>query len=156
MQNDKSGRFEWTAHVININENRNLSLQKKCKPLYDYARFVSRVNHNKDVLKITPNEAVNEAVEWAIKENLLDGLIAYEKEEVMGTLLTEYNEEAIIKTLREDGYVKGVEDGSRKKAVEDARSFYANGASIELIAKSLGMTIEQVKAIVSEEVLENA
>ena len=74
----------------------------------------------------------------------------------MGTLLTEYNEEAIIKTLREDGYVKGVEDGSRKKAEEAARSLYANGVSIELIAKSLGMTIEQVKAIVSEEVLENA
>lgn len=148
IQNDKSGRFEWTAHVININENRNLSLQKKCKPLYDYVRFVSRIKHNKDVLKMTPNDAVNEAVEWAIKENLLDGLIAYEKEEVMGTLLTEYDEEAAHRVFREDGYVEGVEDGARKKAVEAARSFYANGASVELIAKSLGMTIEQVEEIV--------
>ncbi len=29
-------------------------------------------------------------------------------------------------------------------------TFYANGASIELIAKSLNMTIEQVKEIVSD------
>ena len=35
-----------------------------------------------------------------------------------------------------------------EKAVEDARSFYANGASIELIAKSLKMTVEQVEEIV--------
>ena len=38
--------------------------------------------------------------------------------------------------------------GKQEKAVEDARSFYANGASVELIAKSLGMTIEQVEEIV--------
>ena len=37
-----------------------------------------------------------------------------------------------------------------KKTIEDARSFYANGASIELIAKSLNMTVERVKEIVSE------
>lgn len=35
-----------------------------------------------------------------------------------------------------------------KKAIEDARNFYANGASIELIAKSLKMTEEQVRKIV--------
>ena len=40
--------------------------------------------------------------------------------------------------------------GKQEKAIEDARSFYANGASIELIAKSLHMTIEQVKEIVQD------
>jgi len=44
------------------------------------------------------------------------------------------------------------ERGKEEKAIEAARSFYANGDSIELIAKSLGMTIEQVKDIVTEEV----
>ena len=45
---------------------------------------------------------------------------------------------------------EGIEEGARRKAVEDARNFYANGASLELIAKSLNMTIEQVKEIVCE------
>lgn len=40
--------------------------------------------------------------------------------------------------------------GKEAKAVEDARSFYSNGASIELIAKSLNMTIERVKEIVKD------
>lgn len=30
---DKSGKFEWTARVLNINKDKNLPLQKKCKPL---------------------------------------------------------------------------------------------------------------------------
>ena len=45
------------------------------------------------------------------------------------------------------------QEGAAEKAVEAAKSFYANGASIELIAKSLNMTEEQVKEIVSEVVV---
>ena len=41
-------------------------------------------------------------------------------------------------------------EGAQQKAVEAARSFFANGASIELIAKSLGMTQEEVKEIVKD------
>ena len=40
--------------------------------------------------------------------------------------------------------------GAQQKAIEDAKSFYANGVSIELIAKSLGMTEEQVQEIVKD------
>ena len=40
-------------------------------------------------------------------------------------------------------------EASLDKAIEDAKNFYANGASIELIAKSLKMTREQVQEIVS-------
>ena len=43
------------------------------------------------------------------------------------------------------------EEGQQDKALEDARSFFANGVSIELIAKSLHMTVERVKEIVNEE-----
>ncbi len=41
------------------------------------------------------------------------------------------------------------EDGRKEKAVEDARSFYANGVSIDIIAKSLNMTEEEVKEIIA-------
>ena len=43
---------------------------------------------------------------------------------------------------------EGIEEGARQKAIDDAKSFYANGVSIEIIAKSLGMTQEEVKEIV--------
>ncbi len=46
----------------------------------------------------------------------------------------------------------GKEAGAQQKAIEDARSFYSNGASIELIAKSLNMTIARVKEIVNNTV----
>ena len=50
----------------------------------------------------------------------------------------------------ESGKEAGIALGAEQKAVEDARSFYAHGASIELIAKSLNMAPEQVKKIVKD------
>ena len=49
-----------------------------------------------------------------------------------------------------EGRKEGRIEGAQQKAIEDAKSFYANGASYELISKSLGMTIEQVKEIVKD------
>ncbi len=46
--------------------------------------------------------------------------------------------------------------GKQEKAIEDAKSFYANGVSIELIAKSMHMTEERVREIVNEVVPEKA
>lgn len=50
----------------------------------------------------------------------------------------------------ESGKEAGIAEGVQQKAKEDARNFYANGASIELIAKSLHMTEGQVREIVSK------
>lgn len=67
-------------------------------------------------------------------------------------LFTEYNEEECIKTWQEDGFVKGLAEETH----EAARNFYANGASVELIAKSLNMTVEQVMDIVKDVVVAQA
>ncbi len=97
---------------------------------------------------MTIEEAVDEAVDWACEQNLLEGYIREQKAEVKMDLLTEYDEEAYIRIWRRDG----INQGKQEKAIEDARSFYANGASIELIAKSLKMTEEEVLRIVNEPV----
>ena len=53
-------------------------------------------------------------------------------------------------------YDDGKEEGKQEKAVEDAKNFYANGASVELIAKSLQMTVEQVENIVMDDIKKEA
>jgi hypothetical protein len=44
--------------------------------------------------------------------------------------------------------------GEQRKSIEVVKSFYANGVSLELIAKSMNMTIEQVQNIVKDVVVE--
>ncbi len=36
-------------------------------------------------------QAVNEAVDWAIEENFLEGFVREQKEEIIGMYLTEFN-----------------------------------------------------------------
>ncbi len=47
----------------------------------------------------------------------------------------------------ENGRIKG----DQERAFEAAKNLYANGVSVDIIAKSLGMTLEQIKEIVSDE-----
>lgn len=51
---------------------------------------------------------------------------------------------------REEGIAIGMQQGARQKNLEVAKSLYSNGVSVELIAKSLGMTVEQVQEIIEE------
>ena len=145
---DDSSYFEWTATMININKNHNSRLQKNCKPLYNYVQYISRIAENKKT-GMSAKEAVTEALDWAISENLLDGFFKQQKEEVLGMSLTEFDEEIAIRGWREDGIEEGITIGEQKKAVEAAKNLYTNGVNIEIIAKSLEMTVEKVKEIVS-------
>lgn len=72
------------------------------------------------------------------------------------TAMRDYNEsmsiakkEGLAQGLAE-GLAQGMAEGERKKAVEIARSLSANGVSIDIIAKSLNMTIEEATEIVCD------
>ena len=69
-------------------------------------------------------EAVNKAVEWAIRENLLDGYFKQQKEEILANSLTEFDAEEAYRDIRNDGYEEGLNaglaQGASQKAIEDA------------------------------------
>ena len=146
MIQDKSGDFEWTATMININDGYNKVLNKKCKSLYDYNRYISRIKTN---IKsgLPRNEAISESVEWAIKENLLDGFFKTQKAEVTKMLLTEFNKELYEKNR----YQEGLEDGSQQKAIEAAKNLIKMKiGSLDQIAQAEGLSLEIVKQLADE------
>ena len=148
-----NGDFEWTATVINLHPDHNSPLNKNCTPLYHYVKYISMITANRKA-GMERHEAIEKAVDQAIKENLLEGFFKINKAEVIGMCLTEYDEEEFKRVCREDGYTDGLTDGRSEKAIEDARSFYSNGVSIEIIAKSLNMSIEEVENIIKEPVVQ--
>ena len=137
---EKDGDFEWTAELININPNHNKTLQKKCKPLYDYIRYVARIKRNKKK-GLQPQDAISEAVDWAIKKKLLNGFFKLQKEEVLAMSLTEFNAEEVTQEFIEEGR----EMGRDEKALEDAENLLKlNKLSTEEIAQTIGLPLEQV------------
>ena len=62
-------------------------------------------------------------------------------------LCAKYDYKMDIAVKKEEAF----QDGMEAKTLEAARSFYSNGVSIEIIAKSLHMTEDQVRKIVTSQ-----
>ena len=63
-------------------------------------------------------------------------------------LCAKYDYKMDIAVKKEEAF----QDGQEAKAIEAAKSFYDNGVSVEIIAKSLKMTQEQVLQIVRSKI----
>lgn len=139
---DKSGDFEWTADVININQGANETLVKKCKSLYDYVRLVGRISDNKNK-EMEIGQALREAVDWAIKENFLEGFVREQKEEIIAMCLTEFDEESAIRGWKQDG--------RQEQAMEDARNMLnLNVGTPEQVSQITGLPLDQVLKLQKE------
>lgn len=113
--------YEWTARMLNINHGRNRELMEKCKVLRDYAILIDKIKRytkqNKNI-----KDAVNQAVEECINEDVLADFLRKHRAEVMDVCITEYNEERVLDAIREESYAEGCEEGreeGRKEGREE-------------------------------------
>ena len=150
--------FEWTAKVINIGGNHSEGLQKKCKALYDYCRYVNRVKGN---LKAgLPNrDAVEDALDYAIKGDFLDGFFKTQKMEVLNMSLTEFDQELYDRNRRREGWEEGFDQGEKqgfdrgersgfnRSKQETARNMLVDGLPLEKIARYTGLSLADVEEL---------
>ena len=137
---DNARDFEWTATVVNINKNCNETLHKKCVSLYHYSSFVARVKDN-IAAGMDKRSAVENAVDFAIANNYLDGFFKRQREDIIMFSMTEFDQEAYDRHRRREGY----EDGAQDKAIEAATNLLKMDVlSPEQIAQVQGLPLEQV------------
>ena len=141
--------FEWTATVININKNHNESLSKNCEPLYYYCEFVNQVKENLSQ-GMSFDSAVNEAVDFAIKGDFLEGFFREKRMKILDDIYTEFDQESYDETLRNDGRIEGIQIGARENAIANAKNFLKEGDSPEKIARCCSLPLEQVIALKEE------
>lgn len=140
------GDFEWTATVININADHNKTLQKNCKPLYHYISYVDRIKQNlaRDMEK---QDAINEAVDWACAQDLLDGFFRENKAMIAAVSLTEFDQELYDKCRREEGRNEGIVEGMQQKALEDALLLINKyGVKPEVAAQDMKVELDKLLA----------
>ncbi len=140
----ENGDFEWTATMLNINAGRNKTLLQKCKPLYHYSCYVDRVKSNVRS-GMTKENAVSEAVNFAIQNDFLDGYFKIQKAEVLNMSLTEFDQEAYDRHRFNEGKEAGIAEGERKTALQNARNLlYMKLGSIEQIAQATQLSVDEV------------
>ena len=138
--------FEWTATVININKNHNESLSKNCEPLYYYCEFVNQVKENLSQ-GMSFDSAVNEAVDFAIRGDFLEGFFREKRMKILDDIYTEFDQESYDETLRNDGRI----EGARENAIANAKNLLKkSNLSSEMIADCCSLPLEQVSALKEE------
>lgn len=147
---ESQGDFEWTATMININKNHNERLHKSCKALYDYCSFIDRIKNNIKT-GMEKEAAIDEAIDWAIQQNLLEGFIKEQRAEVRMNLLTEFDQEQYDRIRRREGYEEGISQGAYQTAIENAKRFLAmKTISTEQIAQGTNLPLEKVMELQKE------
>ncbi len=142
--------LELVVKVKNCSDPKFLPISKTCDILQQYCRFIEIVEQNYN--RLFPKKSFKKAIEIAMEEGVLTDYLDRKSREVINMLCAKYSYKDDIAVKQKEAF----EDGQQKKTIDAARSFYANGASIELIAKSLNMTEEEIQEIVKETVPLNA
>ena len=102
---DGIGDVDVSATMLNINYGRNQQLLDACKVLKDYSYLVHRV---RELYKIMPiADAVDEAVNECIKNDVLAEFLSNHKSEVKNMFLTEYDEVKTMNAFRAEWLAEG-------------------------------------------------
>ena len=93
------------------------------------------------------DSAVNEAVDFAIRGDFLEGFFREKRMKILDDIYTEFDQESYDETLRNDGRI----EGARETAIANAKNFLAlNKLSNEEIARCCNLPLEQVIALKEE------
>lgn len=149
--------YEWTATMINIRNPENQELLKSCNILWEYNQFIETVN---SYLRYHPlEEAVPSAVNECIRGNILKDFLTQHKAEVIGMILTEYDEEEVMEMLKEEYRQEGLALGRAEgkalgKALGKAQiiiDFIHSGKlPLDEISQVTGLSLSELAQLESE------
>ena len=96
---------------------------------------------------IEKKQAIENAVDKAIKENLLEGFFKTHRAEVIGMCLTEIDEEEAKRIWHKDGFVEGKTVGRSEQAIETAKNMLKKQYPESDISEITGLSLNQVNEL---------
>ncbi len=82
-------------------------------------------------------EALGNAIEYCIGNNILKEFLKKYRMEVLGMLLEEFDVEKYERTMREDGRIEGIQQGEEQKLIEQICRKVRKGKTLQIIAEEL-------------------
>ncbi|MDD3747560.1 MAG: hypothetical protein PHD70_13950, partial [Anaerostipes sp.] len=108
-QPQENPQLELRVHVINMNFGKNENLLNKCSILYEYSAFIAKTRKYAKILSI--EDAVIKSIDESIEEGILAQFLKVRRADVMKSILTEYDEEFVMKDLQEEAKELGLAEG---------------------------------------------
>ena len=102
-------QLELKVQVININ--KDADILSKCETLRGYMTFVNKTRCKTQVERKDVKQAVLEAIDECMEENILVDFFEKHREEVVEVSIYDYDEEKVRKTLADEAREEGVAEG---------------------------------------------
>lgn len=149
LREEKDPELELKVTVININPGYNNDLLEKCESLRGYMLFVKKAREKRGA-GIKLEEAVRQAVEECISEDILAEFFENHKEEIVEMEIYGFDQELHDQAMREDGEMIGKEIGKEQGLELGIRIFkeiQAGNKDNGSIARANGCTVEEVEKV---------
>lgn len=150
-EDGKHGDLDLLVKVYNINSNNNTKLKQSCKVLNEYMWLVDRIRTKIKNCGRNDYTAIGNAISKALDEMpddfLIKSLLMNEKEEVLGMIFEEYNEQEAIKAAQKRENQR-FEEGKSERSKEIAEKMVKSGFSANQISELTGLSSEEVQKII--------
>ena len=146
----KKPSLECTALVLNVNYGHNKELMERCKTLKQYAQFIAEIRRNL-AYGMKAQEAVEEAVNECIKNDILADILRKNRGEIVDSILTEWDEDEYRDYLKEEGIKIGEERGKIETTIEMCQEFqFSKEDTLDRIIKKFSLKEEDAKKYMEE------
>ena len=112
LQPTDNPELELKVLMLNINLGNNRDLFERCQTLKEYMQYVEKVRSYVRTMPVA--NAVQRTVDECIREGILSEFLSKNKREAIQVSIFEYDEEDVLRQIREDEFAQGEEYGVRK------------------------------------------
>ena len=134
--------LELIVTVYNVNHGHNSDIMKRSKTLDEYAVFINKVHDYEYNKRLTRTEALNKAVEYCLRANILIEFLHKYGGEIVSILNMEWNFDDAKRVWGEEQRIKEKE--------EIAENFLRDGVSRETVIKNTKLSIEKIEEIIKK------
>ena len=146
---EEDPQLELKVTVLNINEGMNEELKSRCPVLKEYMEYVGAVRRNMEHMPL--DEAVDAAIEYCIKNNILKDFLLEQKAEVKKMSIYEFDEEREMEMIRQDERAEGEQLGREQAVLSLCRKFgCSHEESIQRLMEECSLTREEAEKRVEE------
>ena len=136
--------LELVCQVYNINKGNNTDLLANCPTLRDYMYFVDLVrNYHFQNGFIDLENAIRQAIDQCIRENVLKDFLIENRMEVMHVMTLDFTFERRLELQR----AEAEEEGMQQKLTEQIQKKIYKGKSLEQIADELEETPDAIRPL---------
>ena len=138
-------QLELKVQVININ--KDVDILSKCETLRGYMTFVNKTRCKTQVERKDVKQAVLEAIDECMEENILVDFFEKHREEVVEVSIYDYDEEKVRKTLADEAREEGVAEGETLTKIIQIIKKVKKSKSLPIIASELEEEEADIKPI---------